>query len=207
DFCVVPTIAPTNNPVFNFCDLWSKDVAQWSWNFGDNSPIDSLSTDPTHSYASTATENDFYQYDICIRVQNKYGCWDTTCHSVELIPEFTFYIPNTFTPNGDAKNAVFYGKSRGVKEYKIMLFDRWGNLIWDCHREDKNTNWDSDITVPRQEGLASACRWDGIVVQGGGDMSGNSGELAQEDVYVWKVSLLDIFNKRHTYIGHVNIVR
>ena len=88
-----------------------------------------------------------------------------------------------------------------------MLFDRWGNLIWDCHREDKNTNWDSDITVPRQEGLASACRWDGIVAQGGGDMSGNSGELAQEDVYVWKVSLLDIFNKRHTYIGHVNIVR
>ena len=38
-------------------------------------------------------------------------------------------------------------------------------------------------------------------------MSGNSGERVPEDVYVRKVSLLDVFDKRHSYIGHVNIVR
>jgi gliding motility-associated-like protein len=207
EFCVSPSVAPTIDPKFSFCDLWTSDVSQWSWDFGDGSPLDSINTDPVHSYSATANNNDFYKYNICINVQNQHGCWDKICHSVELIPEFTFYIPNTFTPNQDGTNEMFYGKCRGVKEYDIWLFDRWGNQVWDCHKDDKNTNWDSDGISPKQEGLASFCKWDGIVVQGGIDMGGGSAEYAQQDVYVWKVSLLDIFNKRHTYVGHVNIVK
>lgn len=206
DFCVAPRIAPAEDPVFSFCDQWSNDVVKWSWNFGDNDS-DFINTDPVHSYSATANENDWYAYQICIRVENVHGCWDTTCKTVELTPYFTFYIPNTFTPNGDWINEMFYGKSRGVKDYNIWIFDRWGNLIWDCHREDKNTKWDSDVTNPKQEGLSSACKWDGVVVEGGLDMGGGSHQLAQEDVYVWKVRLTDIFDKQHSYIGHVNIVR
>ena len=206
EFCVAPAVAPTTNPVFNFCDMWSNDVVQWSWNFGDNDS-DHVNTDPVHSYSATVLNNDFYSYQICIRVQNSHGCWDTTCKVVEIIPEFEFYIPNCFTPNSDWVNEMFYGKSRGVKKYNIWLFDRWGNQIWDCHAEDKNTNWDSDATVPKQEGLSSSCQWDGVVVSGGMDMGGNSRQLAQEDVYVWKVRLTDIFDKEHNYIGHVSIVR
>ncbi|TAL58027.1 MAG: hypothetical protein EPN85_12590 [Bacteroidetes bacterium] len=140
---------------------------------------------------------------MCVNVQNQYGCWDTVCKVVELIPEFTFYIPNTFTPNQDITNEVFFGKGRGIKEYNIWLFDRWGNQIWDCHHADKNTNWDNQ----GQDGLSSYCKWDGVAVSGGLDMSGSSRQLAQEDVYVWKVRLTDIFDRRHTYVGHVNIVR
>jgi gliding motility-associated-like protein len=147
--------------------------------------------------------NDFYKFDICIRVENQHGCWDTTCKTVELVPEFTFYIPNTFTPNEDPNNQMFFGKCRGVKEYTIWVFDRWGNLLWDCHYEGKNTDWDT----PGKDGLSSFCHWDGKVVPGGLDMSGTSRALAQEDVYVWKVRLTDIFDKKHNYIGHVNIVK
>ena len=203
DFCVTPNIAPATDPVFNFCDQWSQDVVNWSWNFGDNSNVDSVNTDPAHSYSATAISNDFYTYNICIRVQNQHGCWDTTCKVVELIPEFEFYIPNTFTPNSDGMNEFFFGKCRGVKDYNIWVFDRWGNELWDCHRTDKNTNWDS----PGQDGLSSFCKWDGKVAGGGMDMNSHTNQLAQEDVYVWKVELVDIFNKPHTYIGHVNIVR
>ncbi len=206
EFCVDPLIQPTTDPVFNFCKMWSSDVVKWEWNFGDNDS-DSVSINPVHSYSASATDNDFYAYNICIRVQNVHGCWDTTCHVVELIPEFEFYIPNCFTPNSDFMNEMFYGKSRGVKDYYIWVFDRWGNEIWSCHRQDKNTNWDSDVSIPRGEGLSSACKWNGIVVPGGMDMSGNTNELAQEDVYVWKVKLTDIFDKIHTYIGHVSIVK
>jgi gliding motility-associated-like protein len=207
EFCVTPNSAPATDPTFTFCDMWSTDVVQWYWDFGDNSPLDSTQTDPVHSYSATVNNNDFYKEQICIRVLNQHGCWAAICHEVELIPEFTFYIPNTFTPNEDGSNEMFYGKCRGVKEYDIWVFDRWGNQLWDCHHDDKNTNWDSDLTSPRQEGLSSFCKWNGIVVKGGLDMGGNSGQVAQEDVYVWKVQLLDIFNKRHTYVGHVNIVK
>ena len=55
--------------------------------------------------------------------------------------------------------------------------------------------------------MSSTCKWDGIVVSGGMDMNGNSGQLAQEDVYVWKVKLTDVFDKQHNYIGHVSIVK
>ncbi len=201
DFCVAPLQAPATDPVFNFCDLWSNDVVQWSWDFGDNS-TDNSSTDPVHSYSAAVLGNDFYQFTVCLHVQNQNGCWDTICKTVELIPEFTFYIPNTFTPNSDPHNQTFFGKGRGIRDYNIWIFDRWGNQIWDCHKADKNTNWDNQ----GQDGLPSACKWDGIVVNGGMDMGGNSRQLAQEDVYVWKVELTDIFDKRHNYVGHVNIV-
>jgi hypothetical protein len=39
------------------------------------------------------------------------------------------------------------------------------------------------------------------------DLSGGSGQLAQEDVYVWKVQLTDVFDKKHNYIGCVSVVK
>jgi gliding motility-associated-like protein len=205
DFCVAPDLAPATNPVFSFCDMWSPNpgVTNWIWNFGDGSDLDSTSTDPVHSYSATASGNDFYSYNVCLKVKNQYGCWDTACKSVELVPEFVFYIPNTFTPNDDRINDRFFGKGRGIKEYNIEIFDRWGNMLWDCSHEGKNTDWDSN----GQDGMSSACKWDGVVQQGGLDQSGNSGAISQQDVYIWKVKLTDIFNKKHTYVGHVNIVR
>lgn len=195
DFCVTPATAPTTNPVFTFCDKWTNDVSKWTWNFGDNT-LDSTHSDPVHSYAETASNNGYYTYTICLKVETPHGCWDTACHSVSILPEFTFYIPNTFTPNGDFANELFYGKGRGIKEYNIWIFDRWGNRIWDCSYNGNNTDWDG----PEQEGMSSFCKWDGKV-------EGGNGEVAQQDVYVWKIKLTDIFDKTHIYIGHVNIVK
>ncbi len=203
DFCVAPTLASIADPKFTFCDQWSNGVTAWMWNFGDGSPNDSTSTDPIHNYSASVTNNDFYNFTISLAVQNQYGCWDTISKVVEILPEFTFYIPNTFTPNHDGTNDFFFGKGRGIKDYEIWLFDRWGNMLWNCSHSDKNTNWDG----PGQDGLPSYCKWDGVVVGGGMDMSGSSNIYAQQDVYVWKVNLTDIFDKRHSYVGHVNIVR
>ncbi|HEY4797771.1 MAG TPA: PKD domain-containing protein [Bacteroidia bacterium] len=202
-FCIAPDKASATDPVFSFCPQWSSDVTQWTWSFGDNDS-DIVNTNPVHSYSAVvANNNDFYTFDVCLNVKNQYGCWDTTCHTLEIIPEYEFYIPNTFSPNNDYINEYFFGKCRGVKEYNIWLFDRWGNLIWDCHKQDKNTNWDGS----GQDGLSSACKWDGKVDPGGIDMSGSSHTLSQEDSYVWKVKLTDVFDKGHTYIGNVNIIR
>ncbi|HEY4797770.1 MAG TPA: gliding motility-associated C-terminal domain-containing protein, partial [Bacteroidia bacterium] len=179
-----------------------SDVVQWTWSFGDND-TDIVNTSPVHSYSAVVTNNDFYNFKVCVNVKNQHGCWDSICHYVEIVPEFEFYIPNTFTPNGDYINETFFGKCRGVKEYNIWIFDRWGNLLWDCHKQDKNTNWDNF----GQDGLSSACKWDGKVVPGGADFSGDSRQLSQQDVYVWKVKLTDVFDKVHTYVGNVNVVR
>jgi gliding motility-associated-like protein len=202
NFCVAPLQQPISYPVFNFCDQWSSDVVQWTWSFGDGNTNTYL-TDPAHSYSAQITGNDFYSFEVCLNVQNQFGCWDTTCKTVEILPEFTFYIPNTFTPNGDHTNEFFFGKGRGIKEYQIMIFDRWGNMIWDCEHSDTNVAWDQ----LGEDGLPASCKWNGAVEKGGPDLSGGSGQQVQEDVYVWKVELKDIFNKRHDYVGHVNVVK
>ena len=206
NFGVAPDVAPSDNPLFSFSDLWTTtDVVKWNWNFGDGSPFDSTHTDPIHSYSAIATQNDFYKFNVCLNVQNTYGCWDTICRPVEILPEFEFYIPNSFTPNteGPAANENFFGKCRGVKEYQIWVFDRWGNLLWDCHVKGKNTDYD----IPGKDGLSAECKWDGKIHNAGPDLNHRSDNLVQEDVYVWKVKLTDIFNKKHTYIGHVSSVR
>jgi gliding motility-associated-like protein len=193
DFCMSQTTATIDEPVFNFCPQWSNDVTQWHWNFGDNSPIVSNISNPTHSYASTADGNNFYSYTVYLIVQNQFGCKDSIAKPVSLTPDFAFYIPNTFTPNGDGLNENFYGKGRGIKEYKIMLFDRWGNLIWNCHQQGNSGSYDEG----GREGMPSACKWDGVY---------KDGEV-QEDVYVWKVELTDIFDLKHQYAGHVSVVK
>jgi hypothetical protein len=215
DFCLSPDQAPATNPVFTFCPLWTPNpgVTNWVWDFGDGSPKDSgnsannLNMTPVHSYSAAATSNDFYTYTVCVTVKNQYGCANSICKIVELIPEFTFYISNSFSPNGDNQNDFFFGKGRGIKDYSIWVFDRWGNDIWDCHYSGKNTDWDNDNMIPKQDGMSSACKWDGVVVKGGMDMSGGSGKVVQEDVYVWKVKLTDVFDKQHSYIGHVSVVK
>jgi hypothetical protein len=106
---------------------------------------------------------------------------------------FLFFYANLFKLNAQEKQSF----NNREKPFAVT------NMIWDCHREDKNTNWDN----PQQEGLPSACKWDSKVEKGGVDMSGNSGQQVQEDVYVWKVKLTDVFEKKHLYIGHVSVVK
>lgn len=183
------------DPVVSFTDS-SQGETSWLWNFGDGTS--STEENPFHSYEDTGW------YCITLIVSNNTGqCKDTTVKCIHVLGEFTFYIPNTFTPNGELFNELFFGKGRGIKKYYISIFDRWGNLIYDCFREGYDPAQDKSPA----EGLSAACTWDGTVTNRGMDMNGKSGQLAQEDVYVWKVELTDIFDKKHSYIGHVNIVR
>lgn len=94
-------------------------------------------------------------------------------------PAFTFYIPNAFTPNNDGINDEFYGKGEGIIDYDIWVFDRWGVLIF--HGNELNDKWN-------------------------GKANGDN-DVAQQDVYVWKVRLTDVFHKKHDYIGTVTLVK
>jgi gliding motility-associated-like protein len=118
-------------------------------------------------------------YIATLIVKNGGGCSDTVSHEIKVIPEFAFYIPNAFTPNNDGVNDYFRGDGVGIEKYNFWIFDRWGNLIF--HTEDLTEGW---------SGKAK-----------GGE------EVAQQDVYVWKVKIIDIFNKPHDYLGKVTLVK
>ncbi len=89
------------------------------------------------------------------------------------------WFPNTFTPDANLLNDVFAPKGQDITYYHLMIFDRWGELIF----ETKNLN----------EG------WNGIY----------KGRLSQQDVYVWKAQYKSKCSGDllHSKIGSVTVLR
>lgn len=153
----------------------SSDVTSWWYYFGDGDSINTNVPSPVHLYPNVTTNT----YLATLIVENIYGCLDTVEYFVEIAPEFTFFIPNAFTPNDDGTNDFFFGQGIGIIEYDLFVFDRWGNMIF--HGNDINDMWNGKAN--------------------------NGSEIAQQDIYVWKVRLTDVFYKKHNYIGTVTLVK
>lgn len=45
--------------------------------------------------------------------------------------EATVYIPNSFTPNGDGLNDRFSGYGESFSSFRLLVFNRWGELIFE----------------------------------------------------------------------------
>ncbi len=175
EFEYSPNPATITTSLITLNDLSSQDVTLWFWDFGDGDTITASISDIIHEYPGDSSD----EYLTSLIVQNLLGCTDTTMHQIVINPEFSFFIPNAFSPNGDGLNDYFGAKGMGIEVYELMIFDRWGNLIFYSDELDKT--------------------WDGKANQGA--------EKAQQDTYVWKVKLTDVFRKKHNYIGTVSIIR
>lgn len=61
----------------------------------------------------------------------------------EPVEEFSYKLPNVFTPNGDGYNDVFEPKVTGadlIVSAKTVIFNRWGNILHDT--DDPLIQWD-----------------------------------------------------------------
>ncbi len=171
-FTVSPETSTIIDPAISITDL-TTGANHWNWNFGDSSDTSSVSNPAPYTYADTGT------YIVTLIASTQYNCIDTAYQSIIIEPDFSFYIPNAFTPDGDDINDFFTGKGIYIKEFEMSIFDRWGNLIY---RSD-------DISKP----------WDGKANRGN--------ETAQGDVYVYAIKVTDFKKKKHTYKGIVTLVR
>ncbi len=50
------------------------------------------------------------------------------------------FVPSAFTPNGDIFNPVFKVYGLPMEEFTLMVFDRWGQMVFISH--DQNEGWD-----------------------------------------------------------------
>ena len=69
------------------------------------------------------------------------GCQDTGFVHINVIPDYSIFIPNSFTPNGDGNNDFFqvYGKKFLWNFFSVKIFDRWGEKVMDSN--DYNFSW------------------------------------------------------------------
>jgi gliding motility-associated-like protein len=63
----------------------------------------------------------------------------------------SIYIPNSFTPNGDGMNDTFGAYGEAVKDFKMQVFNRWGQVIFETN--NFSTQWDGTFDgMPAPQG-------------------------------------------------------
>jgi gliding motility-associated-like protein len=176
EFAYDPQPASEANPLITFTDQSSgATISSWFWNFGNAGDSSSTLQNPTFDFGVAGN------YDVWLTVTSDNGCVDSTVHTIVIDPEFILYVPNAFSPNDDGNNDTFFPKGIGVDtdEYKMWIYDRWGNMIFTSDEWSKG--------------------WDGKV-QG-------HDEVVQQDVYVWKIKLKTWNGEKKSYVGHVTVVK
>ncbi len=152
----------------NFINL-SKNAQTFFWDFYDGNS--STEFEPTHTYEQVGS------YTVCLAAINYMGCTDTLCKKIDVDAGWTFYVPNTFSPNDDKINDTFYAYGTNIKDFKISVFDRWGEEIFNS----------SEIVFG----------WNGTF----------RGLPVQDDIYIWKAEFNDLKNKNHSLTGHIQVIR
>jgi len=127
DFTINPTITELGNKIV-FSNN-TKGFKSYFWESGDGNIYQQNKFE--HIY-----KNFGYFYPI-IHYTDSFNCTYTDSSKVE-IRYFSIYIPNSFTPDGDGLNEIFDIKGEAILNYKLLVFNRWGELI----SKTENEGWD-----------------------------------------------------------------
>ncbi|MES2515168.1 MAG: gliding motility-associated C-terminal domain-containing protein [Bacteroidota bacterium] len=78
-------------------------------------------------------------YTVYLTVTNGV-CTDMDSVTIDVTLESpTLYVPNAFTPNGDSINDIFWIGATNIKEFNIIIFDRWGLKLFES--SDLSISW------------------------------------------------------------------
>lgn len=91
------------------------------------------------------------EYEVLLIESTELGCVDTALRTISVLEDELIFAPNTFTPNGDPFNDNWgvYVEGFNLDEFRLTLFNRWGEIIWQT--DDPTQRWDgtsNNILVP-----------------------------------------------------------
>ncbi len=176
DFNYDPIKPLASADLVSFTDAsYAANIVSWNWYFMNNAQYTSTLQNPTFTYADAG------EYVIALVVKSDKGCSDTILKSILVGEDFGIYMPNSFTPNGDGLNDIFYGKGFGIKKFEMQIFDRWGEKVFTS----------TDLNEA----------WDGTFAAKGGT------KQIQEGVYTWRIKLTNVFGKSKELTGHVTLIK
>ncbi|MEF8983082.1 MAG: PKD domain-containing protein [Bacteroidales bacterium] len=164
------------------CYDMSIDADRYLWHFGDGATSDEPS--PKHMYQDTGN------YNIRLEVWSPNECYDDTIitNAVDVDQSGKIKFPSGFTPNSDGpvgghynensrENNVFHPIAKGVEEYHLQIFNRWGVMVFESDKLDVG--------------------WDGYYQD----------KLAQEGVYIYKVQGRFNNGNRFEKVGDFVLIR
>jgi gliding motility-associated-like protein len=170
DFYYSPTNPTILEPKVSFTNT-TVGASQFSWyNVND---LFSQQTNPSFTFQDPGKF-------LVTLIAGDGNCSDTISKYVVIEDDFSFYIPNAFTPDENNLNDYFYPVMRGYtdKNYVFMIFDRWGELIFKTNDTESKG-------------------WDGYY----------KNQLCKDDAYTWRVYVTDKRSKGHEFTGHVVLMK
>ena len=75
-----------------------------------------------------------------VRVSDENGCSATDSIALREQCPTKVFVPNAFSPNGDGSNDTFGPFGNDIIQLHFMVFDRWGNLLFESSGPDNH--WD-----------------------------------------------------------------
>ncbi|MCZ4408792.1 PKD domain-containing protein, partial [Cryomorphaceae bacterium 1068] len=169
-FSVNQTRAPIN---FDFIfDDESTLAEQWNWNFGDGLGV-TQQQNPTYSYPD---EGD---YLVTLTVTGTTGCVDSVSQSLQVEGQTVLppRLPNSFSPNGDNTNDVYFVRGGPFITLDFKVYDNWGREIFQ--------------TTDQEIG------WDGT----------ENGSEVPVGVYVYTIKATNLEGETFDYSGRINLFR
>ncbi len=167
--------ATIDDPMILF-DNTSFNSTTSSWNFGDGSPVSNIE-DPSHLFPDVPNVN----YIVTLTVENDLGCQDETSKLIIVNDVITFYVPNSFTPDGDELNDVFqpvFYSGYDPYDFHMTIFNRWGEIVFESYDASKS--------------------WDGTY----------GSKTTESGVYVWQIEFKETMSDRkHKHHGHVTVLK
>ncbi len=167
---LTPTITTLSDPDVEFQDLTVNAYSR-IWDFGDGQT--STSAYGIVSYPSTDTAT----YEVRLIAFNEANCPDTAYGSVQIRPDFTIWIPNTFTPGSNDANSMFGPIFAFETEYELSIYSRNGDRIF--MSSDKMKLWDGRV---------------------------NGQDFAPEGMYIWNLMYKDGAGLLQRATGTVNVL-
>ena len=174
-----PNPASILTPTVQFVDTSSQDVVLFDWTFYDSTNTmigNDYVQNPTYNFSGIIEQ----QYYIQLYVENQNGCSDTVYGTQIVEGEYAFFLPNSFTPNGDGVNDEFYpvGDKVSVENYSFKVFNRWGEMVFST--DEFGTGWDGTYQSSQ----------------------------VSTDAYIWKIDLVDASTgEEKSFNGYVLLTR
>ena len=126
-----PEVIFTNLSLGNTTNLW--DISGYTTN----------NTDAQFSVLEAGGSS----IQACLEVSNQYGCADSVCYTIFVNREEMVFVPNSFSPNDDGINDVFYPVLSGFNlneiQYEFGIYNRYGQRIF--YSQDPQQAWIGNV--------------------------------------------------------------
>ncbi len=108
---------------------YSTPGCTYTWSYPDGSTSDLYDPPFEPEWGETAA--------LMLHVENDMGCEDDMVRFYD--PPMSVFIPSAFTPDGDGHNDFFKAEGDFISSFQLMVFDRWGNLVFET--DDITKGW------------------------------------------------------------------